>query len=117
MQINYNQSGNTITVATNSSGTFNFFNATSVDFTITVPNTTDLQIHTNAGSINIRTYILDRPNSIELSPCDFQPLRFLPRFASLSLLTGGVCATILTISVKPLSSFDGFAFWSFPDLL
>jgi len=53
VQINYNQSGNTITVATNSSGTFNFFNATSVDFTITVPNTTDLQIHTNAGSINI----------------------------------------------------------------
>ena len=62
-------------------------------------------------------YILDRPNSIELSPCDFQPLRFLPRFASLSLLTGGVFANILTISVKPLSSFDGFAFWSFSDLL
>ena len=62
-------------------------------------------------------YRLDRPNSIELSPCDFQPLRFLPRFASLSLLTGGVFANILTISVKPLSSFDGFAFWSFSDLL
>src|SRR6266566_6911328 len=53
VQINYNQSGNTVIVAANSSGTFNFFNATSVDFTITVPNTTDLQIHTNAGSINI----------------------------------------------------------------
>jgi hypothetical protein len=52
VQINYNQSGNTITVATNSSGTFNFFNSTSVDFTITVPSTTDLQINTNAGSIN-----------------------------------------------------------------
>jgi hypothetical protein len=52
VQINYRQSGNTIIVAANSSGTFNFFNATSVDFTITVPNTTDLQIHTNAGSIN-----------------------------------------------------------------
>jgi hypothetical protein len=58
--------------------------------------------------MNSRAYILDRPNSIELSPCDFQPLRFLPRFASLSLLTGGVFANILTISVKPLSSFDGF---------
>ena len=53
VQINYSQSGNTIIVAANSSGTFNFFNATSVDFTITVPNTTDLQIHTNAGSINV----------------------------------------------------------------
>jgi DUF4097 and DUF4098 domain-containing protein YvlB len=53
VQIIYSQSGNTLTVAANSSGTFNFFNATSVDFTITVPNTTDLQIHTNAGSINI----------------------------------------------------------------
>ena len=53
VQINYSQSGNTLTVAANSSGTFNFFNATSVDFIITVPNTTDLQIHTNAGSINV----------------------------------------------------------------
>ena len=53
VQINYNQSGNTLTVATNSSGTINFFNATSVDFIVTVPNTTDLQIHTNAGSINV----------------------------------------------------------------
>ena len=68
-------------------------------------------------AITFRAYILDRPNSIELSPCDFQLLRFLPRFASLSLLTGGVFANILTISVKPLSSFDGFAFWSFSDLL
>jgi hypothetical protein len=40
-------------VTAKSSGTFNFFNATSVDFTITVPNTTDLQINTNAGSINV----------------------------------------------------------------
>ncbi len=69
------------------------------------------------GSVHTQGPILDRPNSIELSPCDFQPLRFLPRFASLSLLTGGVFANILTISVKPLSSFDGFAFWSFSDLL
>ncbi len=53
VQTSYSRSGNTIIVATNSSGTFNFFNATSVDFTITVPNTTDLQIHTNAGNINI----------------------------------------------------------------
>jgi hypothetical protein len=53
VQINYGQSGNTIIVAATSSGTFNFFNATSVDFTITVPNTTGLQIHTNAGSINV----------------------------------------------------------------
>lgn len=53
VQINYSQSGSTLTVATNSTGTFNFLNATSVDFIITVPNTTDLQIHTNAGSINV----------------------------------------------------------------
>jgi len=53
VQINYSQSGNTIIVANNSSGTFNFFNATSVDFIITVPNSTDLQIHSNAGSINV----------------------------------------------------------------
>jgi hypothetical protein len=53
IQINYSQSGNTLTVATNSSGTFNFFNATSVDFVITVPNTTDLQLNTNAGSIDV----------------------------------------------------------------
>ncbi len=52
VQVNYSQNGNTVIVAANSSGTFNFFNATSVDFTITVPSTTDLQINTNAGSIN-----------------------------------------------------------------
>ena len=53
VQINYSQSGNTLTVAASNSGTFNFFNATNVDFIVTVPNTTDLQIHTNAGSINV----------------------------------------------------------------
>jgi hypothetical protein len=53
VQINYSQSGNTVIVAANSSGTFNFFNATSVDFTISVPPATDLQITTNAGSINV----------------------------------------------------------------
>jgi DUF4097 and DUF4098 domain-containing protein YvlB len=51
--INYGQSGNTVIVAANSSGTFNFFNATSIDFTISVPPATDLQINTNAGSINV----------------------------------------------------------------
>ncbi len=40
-------------IAAQSSGTFNFFNSTSVDFTITVPPTTDLQINTNAGTITI----------------------------------------------------------------
>jgi len=53
IQINYNQNGNTVTVAASNSGTFNFFNGTNVDFIVTVPNTTDLQIHTNAGSINV----------------------------------------------------------------
>jgi hypothetical protein len=53
VQINYSQNGSTVNVAANSSGTFNFFNATSVDFTITVPPTTDVQINTNAGSINV----------------------------------------------------------------
>ena len=53
VQINYSQNGNTLTVAASNSGTFNFFNATSVDFIVTVPTTTDLQIHTNAGSINV----------------------------------------------------------------
>jgi DUF4097 and DUF4098 domain-containing protein YvlB len=53
VQINYSQSGNTVNVAAQSSGNFNFFNSTSVDFTITVPSTTDLQINTNAGSITV----------------------------------------------------------------
>jgi Putative adhesin len=53
VQINYSQNGNTVNVTANSSGTFNFFNATSVDFTITVPSATDLQITTNAGSITV----------------------------------------------------------------
>jgi Putative adhesin len=42
-----------VNVATQSSGTFNFFNSTSVDFTITVPPATDLQINTNAGTITV----------------------------------------------------------------
>ena len=48
-----------------------------------------------------------------------QPSIFVRTFGlfTMSLLTGGVFANILTISVKPLSSFDGFAFWSFSDLL
>ncbi|HXZ04243.1 MAG TPA: hypothetical protein VEH81_05380 [Ktedonobacteraceae bacterium] len=53
IQINYRQIGNTLNVSASSSGALNFFNATSVDFIVTVPNTTDLQIHTNAGSINV----------------------------------------------------------------
>jgi DUF4097 and DUF4098 domain-containing protein YvlB len=53
VQINYSQNGNTVNVTNNSSGTFNFFNATSVDFTISVPPTTDLQLTTNAGSITV----------------------------------------------------------------
>ncbi len=53
LQINYSQRGNTLTVTANSSGTFNLFNATSVDFIITVPNTLALQIQPNAGSINL----------------------------------------------------------------
>ncbi len=53
VQINYNQSGNTVNVTVHRSGTFNFFNATSVDFTITVPPATDLQLTTNAGSITV----------------------------------------------------------------
>src|SRR6266566_3216544 len=40
VQINYNQSGSTVNVTVHRSGTFNFFNATSVDFTISVPPTT-----------------------------------------------------------------------------
>ena len=53
VQINYSQSGNTVNVTAQSSGTFNFFNATSVDFTITAPPATDLQINTNAGSVKV----------------------------------------------------------------
>jgi len=53
VQINYSQNGSTVIVSANSSGTINLFNATSVDFTITVPSTTDLQINTNAGSITV----------------------------------------------------------------
>jgi Putative adhesin len=53
VQINYGQSSSTVNVTVHRSGTFNFFNSTSVDFTITVPPTTDLQITTNAGSITV----------------------------------------------------------------
>jgi hypothetical protein len=51
--INYSQSGNTVNVTVHRSGTFNFFNSTNVDFTITAPPATDLTIMTNAGSINV----------------------------------------------------------------
>jgi hypothetical protein len=53
VQVNYSQSGSTVNVAVHRSGTFNFFNATSVEFMITVPPTTDLQLTTNAGSITV----------------------------------------------------------------
>jgi putative adhesin len=53
VQVNYTQSGSTVNVTVSRSGQFNFFNSTSVDFTITVPPTTDLQITTNAGSIHV----------------------------------------------------------------
>jgi Putative adhesin len=53
VQINYSQSGSTVNVAFHRSGTFNFFNSTGVDFTITVPPATDLQLTTNAGSITV----------------------------------------------------------------
>jgi putative adhesin len=54
VQITYNKSGSTVNVTAKQSGGFNFFNATSVDFTISVPPTTNLQITTNAGSITVR---------------------------------------------------------------
>jgi hypothetical protein len=53
IEINYGQSGSTVNVAVHESGRFNFFNSTNVDFTITVPPITDLQLTTNAGSINV----------------------------------------------------------------
>ncbi len=54
VQVNYSSpNGNTLNVTVQRSGSFNFFNSTSVDFIITVPTTTDLQITTNAGSINV----------------------------------------------------------------
>jgi len=53
VQVNYSQNVNTLNVTVQRSGSFNFFNSTSVDFIITVPTTTDLQITTNAGSINV----------------------------------------------------------------
>jgi len=53
VQVNYSPNGSTLNVTAHRSGSFNFFNSTSVDFTITVPTTTDLQINTNAGSINV----------------------------------------------------------------
>jgi Putative adhesin len=53
VQITYAPNGNTVNVSVHRSGTFNFFNSTSVDFTITAPPTTNLTITTNAGSINV----------------------------------------------------------------
>ncbi len=53
VQITYGQNGSTVNVAAHRSGRFNFFDSTSVDFTIAVPPATDLQITTNAGSITV----------------------------------------------------------------
>jgi len=51
--IDYSQSGDTVNVTVHRSPTVSFFNSTSVDFTITAPSTTNLQLTTNAGSINV----------------------------------------------------------------
>jgi hypothetical protein len=53
VQVNYSQSGSTVNVTFHRSGAFNFFNAINVDFTITVPSSTNLQVTTSAGSINV----------------------------------------------------------------
>jgi len=53
IQITYSQRGNTLYVAVHRSGRLTFFDSTSVDFMITVPPTTDLQIMTHAGDITV----------------------------------------------------------------
>jgi len=53
MQITYSQSDSTVNMGTYRVGRFNFFNSTSVDFTITVPPATDLEIAMYAGSITV----------------------------------------------------------------
>ena len=53
IQITYSQRGNTLNVAVHRSGRSAFFDSTSVDFMITVPPTTDLQIMTHAGDITV----------------------------------------------------------------
>jgi hypothetical protein len=53
MHVAYSQSGNTLNVTAARSGAFNFFNATSVDFRISVPSSIALQIMTSAGSISV----------------------------------------------------------------
>ncbi len=55
VQVSYNQSSdaNTITVNVNRSTSFTFFNSPSVDFEVTVPANTALQLKTNTGSIDV----------------------------------------------------------------
>jgi hypothetical protein len=54
VQVSYNQSSaSTIIVNVNRSTSFNFFNSPSVDFEVTVPANTALELRTNTGSIDV----------------------------------------------------------------
>jgi Putative adhesin len=51
-QVSPDTNANTLTVTTSRSGQ-DFFNTSGIDFVITVPRSTNLQISTNAGSLNV----------------------------------------------------------------
>ena len=53
VQESLDSANNTLTVTVNQPGGQNFFNVTGVDFAITMPNSANLQITTNAGSIHV----------------------------------------------------------------
>jgi len=53
VQESLDSANNTLTVTVNQPGAQNFFNVSGVDFTITLPNSANLQITTNAGSIHV----------------------------------------------------------------
>jgi hypothetical protein len=53
LQVTSSQSGSTVNVAFHRPGTFNYVQGARVDFTITVPQTCDLQITTRSGNIQV----------------------------------------------------------------
>lgn len=55
VQVSYNQSSadNTITINVNRSTNSSFFNSSSVDFQVTVPSNTGLELNTNTGGLDV----------------------------------------------------------------
>jgi Putative adhesin len=54
MQVTYSQSDSTVNVAFHRAETFNYVQGARVDFTISVPQTCDLQLTTRSGNIQVK---------------------------------------------------------------